>query len=359
MIIFLAVLSLLILVHEFGHFIVARRLKIRVERFSLGFGPKLFGIKGKETEYVLCAIPIGGYVKMAGDSRETVAGKSDEFLSRSQGQRAKLVVMGPVFNYLLSFLCFWLVFFIGFPALTSKVGAIMDDMPAKKAGVLKEDKIVSVDGKKVIYWEEVAEIIHRKKPGETVKLDIDRGTQKISLNIEPEFKKTKNILGDEVSVALIGIVPFGETVEVKYGLFDALKLGTQRLITITTLTLEAIWRMLLGNLSFRESMTGPLGIFFATNKAFKFGVTALLHLIAVLGVSLAIFNLLPLPLLDGGHLFFLFLERLRKRPLSVKTEEVLNRISLSLLLMLVAVVFYNDLVRYKIIEKVIEFFSSL
>ncbi len=359
MLIFIAVISLLILIHEFGHFIVARRLGIRVERFSLGFGPKLFGIKGKQTEYVICAVPIGGYIKMAGDSRETVKGEKDEFLSRPVSQRASIVIMGPIFNYILSFLCFWAVFFIGFPVLTSKVGSLMDNMPAKAAGVKVGDKIISVDATPTSYWEDVASIIHEKKEGEVVNLKIERNNKQINIRISPEFKKTKNLLGEEITIALIGITPSEEAVEIKYGLFESLKLGATRLIDVTTLTFQALWRMLIGGLSLRESVTGPLGIFFATTKAFKYGLTALLYVVAVLGVSLAIFNILPIPLLDGGHIFFLIIERIRRKPLSIKIEELLNKVSMAFLLLLVLAVFYNDLVRYRIVEKIVKFFSSL
>ncbi|MBU2541557.1 MAG: RIP metalloprotease RseP [Candidatus Omnitrophica bacterium] len=359
MLIFLAVLSVLIIVHEFGHFIVARCLGIRVERFSLGFGPKLFSIKGKQTEYVICLIPLGGYVKMAGDSRESYSGKRYEFLARPLKDRAKVIITGPLFNYLMSFFCFWCIFFIGFPVLTTSVGGLLEDMPAKHAGIQIGDIITSIDGKDTQYWEDVASIIHDKEEGEVVNLGIVRDGEEINLTVGPEFKKTKNLLGEEVTIALIGISPSEETVKVSYGLFPALAKGTERLFDITSLTLQALSRMLLGSLSLRESVTGPLGIFFATNKAFEFGPAALLHVVAVLGVSLAIFNLLPIPLLDGGHLLFLLIERIRKKPLSDKTEELLNRASLALLLVLVAFVFYNDLIRYKVIEKIVEFFSFL
>lgn len=359
MLIFLAMLSILILVHEFGHFIVARRLGIRVEKFSLGFGPKLFGIKGKQTEYTICAIPIGGYIKMAGDTRESSTGKRDEFLSRPKRDKAKVIIMGSVFNYILSFFCFWAVFFIGFPVMTSKVGGLIDDMPAKRAGLQVGDRIVSVDDQKTEYWEDVAAIIHDKKQGENVHLFIDRDGEEINMSIEPEFRKTKNLLGEEINIGLVGITPSEETIIVKYGLFESLRMGSRRLIGVTSLTFQAVCRMASGRLSFRESMTGPLGIFFESNKAIKFGPVALIHLTALLGVSLAIFNLLPVPILDGGHLFFLFLEHIRGKALSERTEEFLNRISLTLLLVLVAFVFYNDFIKYKIIDRVVKFFSAL
>ncbi len=359
MLIFLAVLSVLIVVHEFGHFIVARLLGIRVEKFSLGFGPKLFGIKGKQTEYLVCAIPIGGYVKMAGDTRESCKGKPFEFLSRSKMDRAKVVVMGPVFNYIMSFFCFWLIFFVGFPVMTSKIGAVLDNMPAKAAGIQAGDRVISADDKKTEYWEDVASIIQDKKQGQKVHLVIMRADKRLEINVEPQIKETKDLLGDKVSIGLIGITPSQEVVKIKYGLLEALSRGTERLLVITSLTFKALWRMVTGNLSLRDSMTGPLGIFFATNEAFKFGPAALLHLMAVLGISLAIFNVLPLPLLDGGHIMFMVIEKIRGKPVSAKTEEMANKVSLALLLVLVTFVFYNDLIKYKVIDKVTDFLSLL
>lgn len=167
------------------------------------------------------------------------------------------------------------------------------------------------------------------------------------------------MLGNEITIGQIGIGPSEETVIVKYGLFQSLGYGTQRLWDITSLTFQALFKLVSGGLSLQESITGPLGIFFATTKAFKFGLAALLHVLGVLGVSLAIFNLLPIPLLDGGHLLFLTIEKIKGKPVSVKTEEFLNKISLGFLLFLVVVVFYNDLVKYRVLAKMMKLFSSL
>ena len=150
LIIFIIALSVLILVHEFGHFIIAKKNGVRIERFALGFGPKLFSLKKNYTEYVICLIPLGGYVKMAGDEpHEDLTGAEWEYLSKSVWQRVAIVFGGPFLNYVLAFLVFALVFMIGNPMLTTKVGGVLDEFPAKSAGILKGDKIITADGQTV------------------------------------------------------------------------------------------------------------------------------------------------------------------------------------------------------------------
>jgi regulator of sigma E protease len=141
--VFIAILSVLIVVHELGHFIAARRVGVRVEKFSLGFGPQLFKKKNKDTEYLISAIPLGGFVKMAGDSLEEYKGKSDEYFYKSPGERFQIIFAGPFLNYVLGFLFFWFIFFTGYPMLTTKVGGLLDDFGAKKAGLQVGDRIVS------------------------------------------------------------------------------------------------------------------------------------------------------------------------------------------------------------------------
>ena len=168
---FLFVLSILVVIHEFGHFVAAKRQGVRVEKFSLGFGPKVFGLKKGDTEYMICAVPLGGYVKMAGDEAVGAKGAPDEFLSKSVGQRFKIVFMGPLLNYFLGFLLFWLVFFIGAPTVINKVGAVLDDYPAKAAGVKQGDLIVEINGNPTRYMtlNRAVELIKKSK-GDTVSL---------------------------------------------------------------------------------------------------------------------------------------------------------------------------------------------
>lgn len=343
--IFLFILGLLILVHEFGHFIAAKRIGVKVEDFSLGFGPHLVSLKKGDTQYSLSLIPLGGYVKLAGDNLEEYKGRPDEYLSHPPAQRAKIIFFGPILNYVLGFLCFWLILFAGYPTLTTKVGGLIDGFGAKDAGLRIGDQITEVDGKKVAYWEDLQKIIYQKKPLQKVRVSILRDNQESFLEIEIRQKKIDDPLGQKQSVGLLGVTPKDEIVKVRHGFFKSFFLSLSKTWDLTILTYKSLWRMATGKLSLRESVSGPLGIFFITSQAASLGIIALLHLIAVLNISLGIFNLLPLPVLDGGHLVLLYIERLRQKSLGLKAERMLNQIGITFIIALAGFVTYNDIVR--------------
>lgn len=345
MFIFILILSVLILVHELGHFVAAKRLKVKVEKFSLGFGPKLFSKKIGDTEYMLCAIPFGGFIKMAGDSNEEFQGRSEEFLSRKPGERARIIFAGPFFNYLLAFFCLWMVYYMGYPKFSSKIGELIAGMPAAAAGIKIGDHVLEVDGARVQFWEDVSKEIHTKKE-QAIRLKVSRDGQTLDFEMVPQIKEVDTIWGKRVRVGLIGIKPSEEIIKVRYGLGLSLVKGTQNLIQMTVATLVAIFSIISGTMSFKESVTGPLGIFFIASGAAKLGVSAVLHVIGILSMSLAVFNLLPLPILDGGHIFLAGLEKMRKKALSSKTEDIINNMGMSFLVILAVFIFFNDLIRY-------------
>ena len=343
--IFILILSLLIIVHEFGHFIAARINGVRVEQFSLGFGPLIFKTKKGDTEYNLNLIPLGGYVKMAGDNQAEYQGKKDEYFAKTPGKRFQIIFFGPFLNYILGFLFFWLIFFMGYPSLTSKVGGLIDGYGAKVAGLQVGDKILAVDGVKVDIWEDLQQAIRERKIRSNVSLEVLRDHQELKFNIPIKDKVLNDQLGEKRVLGIIGISPFDEIIEVKHGFLESAYLGFKKTINLTGMTYTGLLRLVSGKMSMRDSMTGPLGIFFITSQAAKLGLIAVMHLIAVLNVSLAIFNLLPLPILDGGHLFLLGLEKLRKKALGAKTEEIINNVGFSLMITLVLLVTYNDILR--------------
>lgn len=343
--IFILILSLLIIVHEFGHFIAARKNGVRVEQFSLGFGRQIFKKKKNDTEYSISLIPLGGYVKMAGDTRAEYQGKPDEYLSKPCGKRFWIIFAGPFLNYILGFLFFWMILFIGYPTLTSKVGVLIDGYGAKEAGLQVADKITAVDGIKVDFWEDLQRQIRQRKLKTSVMLTVLRADQELKFNVAIRDKVTDDQFGKKQSLGIIGISPFDEIVEIRHGIFESAYLGLKKTVNLTILTYQGLGMLVSGKMSMRESMTGPLGIFFITSKAAKLGLIAVMHLIAVLSVSLAIFNLLPLPILDGGHLFLLGLEKLRKKALGIKAEEIINNIGLTLIISLALFVTYNDIIR--------------
>ena len=342
---FLLVLGVLIFVHEFGHFIVAKRLGVRVENFSLGFGRKIYKRKIGDTEYSVSAVPLGGYVKLAGDNIEEYKGEPFEYYSQPIKKRAMIIFCGPLLNYILGFLFFWLIFFVGYPALTTKVGGVLDGFGAQKAGIIKDDRIMAVDGQKVKYWEELQKAIQDKKAETSVVLSVERQGKELSLSVQIKEKKFSDALGKKRSMGMLGIAPGDETIKVRYGFFKAFSLGVANTLDLTSLTYEALWRMITGRLSMKDSVSGPLGIFDITARAARLGIIPLMHLMAVLSISLALFNLLPLPVLDGGHLLFLAIEKIRGRMLSLKAERIVTQAGLTLIIAIGIAVTYNDIVR--------------
>ncbi len=350
-IIFIAVLSFLVIVHELGHFAVAKKYGVKVERFAVGFGPKIAGIKRGETEYALCLVPLGGYVKMAGESRdEEIKGEKWEYLSQPVGKRFNIIIAGPLLNYLLAFLIFGFIFMMGTPTFGTKVGGLMDGYPAKKAGIKVGDKIVAVDGNKVGYWEEMTDIIHKRFNGE-IALTVERDNRLIRIRVKTEIKEAENIFGQKTRIALIGIIPSDELLTLKFNPLKAFYEGGRKLFMLTGFTYKALWMMITGGLSPKE-LSGPIGIYFITGKAAELGFVYLVNIIAVISFNLAIFNILPLPILDGGHIFFLGLEKIRRRPLSRRTEELITQVGLTLIILLAIAVSYNDMAKFKIIEKI-------
>jgi regulator of sigma E protease len=356
-IIFIIVLGILILVHEFGHFIVAKRMGVRVEQFSLGFGPRLFGWKRANTEYTICAIPLGGYVKLAGDNPEEFKGQPYEYLAKSVGQRTRIILFGPLLNYVLAFFCFWSIFFIGFPNLTCRVGGLVENFGAQKAGIRVNDLILAVDGQEVRIWQDLQKIIQNKTGDEVVRLSILRNSRELKLQARIKQQEIQTIWGQKKAIGLIGIKPADEFIKIRYGLIKSFFAGGERLIYLTGLTLKSLAWMALGRVSFRQSVTGPLGIFYITREAAHLGLIPLIQVVAVISMSLSIFNLLPLPVLDGGHLLFLLIEKIRGRRLSARTEKVITQVGFSIILLLIVFVFYNDLLKYGLFEKISQWWS--
>jgi len=354
---FLFVLGILIIAHEFGHFIVAKRCGVRVERFSIGFGPKIFSIKKGDTEYAISIVPLGGYIKMAGENYDDeVKGEKWEYLSQPPGKRLKIVVAGPLFNYLLAFIIFSFIFMIGSPTLSTKVGGLLDGYPAKRANIRVDDKILSIDGKDVQYWEELTSIVHGKID-EELNLVIERNGRIIKTKLKTKTKEAENVFGQKVRIALMGITPSDELLTMRFNPVKSLYMGGKKLISLTGLTYKGLWMMFTGGLSLRE-VTGPIGIYVITGKAAKLGFIYLINLVAVISFNLAIFNLLPLPILDGGHVFFLGLEKLRKKPLSQRTQELITQIGIGVILLLVLAVSYNDIVKFGVFEKIKALFTK-
>jgi regulator of sigma E protease len=246
---------------------------------------------------------------------------------------------------------------VGYPTPTTKVGGVIDGFGAKDAGIQVGDKIIAVDGKKINFWEELQDIIQSKKEAAIVKISVLRQNKEQEIEVKIKTKQFEDVLGEKRSVGLIGITPKDdEFVKIRHGFFRSFILSINKTWELTAKTYQALFRIVTGKLSMRESVSGPLGVFYITSKVASMGIIAVMHLVAVLSVSLAIFNLLPLPVLDGGHILFLAIEKVRGRAFSLKTEHIVTQIGLTLIISLVIIATYNDILRF-FGDKIFKFFK--
>lgn len=356
MIVFLIVLSVLIVVHELGHLLMARQMGIRVEKFSLGFGPQLLRRMIGQTEFCLSVLPLGGYVKLAGESPSEAKGEPWEFNSKRPLQKAAVVIAGPVMNAFLAFALFALIAYAGQPTPTTLVGRVMDAMPAKAAGMLAGDRILKVNGVSVSYWEELLAQI-RKNPDKMM-LDVKRGNSVIQVNLSAQTQQVNGLFGRKARIPYIGVVPSAEIVYIRHPFFQAIGVGFSRLIQMTVILVVSLGMVISGALPFKESMTGPIGIFYMTSQAAQQGFLSLLNFMGALSLSLFVLNLLPIPVLDGGHLFFLVVERIKGSPLSDRIKERLTQAGMVLLVLLMTFVIIQDLQRFTFVKKLTNLAST-
>lgn len=341
------VLGLLIFVHELGHFIFAKLFGVGVEKFSLGFGPKIIGKKIGETEYLLSAFPLGGYVKMIGESPDTELAPEDlsrSFMAKPPLQRIAIVAAGPIFNLLFAALLFITVYMIGVPAATTRIGEVVAAKPAAVAGILAKDLVRSVNGKAVSRWDEFSSTIAESK-GVPLDIVVERDGKSLSFRIVPETKEGKNLFGEKIVYPVIGVVAAAEMVTDRYSPLKAVVKGCQQTWKVTTLTIVSIGK-LIERVVPLDSVGGPIMIAKMAGEQATAGGVNFLAFMALLSINLGVLNLLPVPILDGGHLFFYLIEFIFRKPVSMKVREVAQQIGLVLLIGLMVLAFYNDIVRY-------------
>jgi regulator of sigma E protease len=353
----LFVLGFLVIVHELGHMVVARWAGVRILRFSVGFGPRLFTVKRGHTEYAVSAIPLGGYVKMAGEQRKEGTYEPWEYMAKPLGTRAGIVFAGPLVNYLVAFLSLWVVFVIGYPELLPVVGKVIDGMPAQAVGFQEGDRIRSIDGRSVGTWEDLTRVIY-KAPGRPLAIVLERDGAEQRVAVTPKPKTVTDPFGRRSTIGLIGIQPSGVFQPYKVAPMAAFGKTLHQHAEWTTQTLLTLWSMMTGRISMRDSVTGPIGIVYLTSEAVRAGIAPVLFLTSLFSLSLAIFNLFPVPILDGGHLLFLSIEKLRGRPLSQNVQERSAQVSFVLLLALILAICANDVKRFGLLDKVKGWFSA-
>ena len=342
------VLGILIFFHELGHFLVAKLLRVGVKTFSLGFGPKLVSFSGKSTEYRLSAIPLGGYVQLVGEQPDSEIpenfSEEQSFSARPPWQRMSVVAAGPIFNFVLAWFIYWGIFVgAGQQALLPKIGKVQNSTPAHAAGLQQGDVVKSINGNKINYWGDLAEFIRDSK-GEELRMTVQRDDNRIKFNLEPEVLVSKNIFGEEIKSPKVGIIAAGETVRIEQGFFEASWLGMKQMVNLLRLTWTGIIKMIEGVVPLKE-IGGPIMIAQLTSQQAEKGFINVLGLTALISINLGILNLLPIPVLDGGHLLFYGIEIILRRPLDYRWRMLAIKIGIVLIIALMTLAVYNDIYR--------------
>jgi regulator of sigma E protease len=439
---FVVVLGILILVHELGHFFMARLAGVGVERFSIGFGPVLWRVRGKETEYCVSAIPMGGYVKMMGDDENPLEGGKGAAIDPAKAFNTKpliarflIVFAGPAMNFILAAVIAALMFMlVGRPVAPAEIGRVTESGPAAQAGLKTGERLVAVDGKPIQYWEDLARLVQsaggralsvtvrgaggertvtltpaqakRKdlfgdeqtvweigatpyvpaaigdtvsgdpadaaglKPNDVVtaiegqpvlswdelaekihqraeqptRLEVKRGGETVTVTVTPKKGKIPGPEGKETEVGLIGIRPSGAVTFVRSNPITSLWDGLVWSVDVTAKTAIGLYKIVVGQLD-RSNIGGPIQIAKTAGEQARQGIVSLALFTAVISINLFLLNLLPVPMLDGGHLLFFAFEAVLGRPLSLRKREVAQQVGFALLMLLMVFAFYNDFKR--------------
>jgi regulator of sigma E protease len=356
---FLFVLSLVVFFHELGHFLVARWCGVRILVFSIGFGPEIVGFNDRYgTRWKIAAIPLGGYVKFFGDENaasvpdtERLAEmddgeKSQSFVFQPVAKRAAIVVAGPVANFLLAIVIFAGIFmFYGKQSMTARVDSVQPDSAAAAAGFQPGDLVTAINGGAIGDFADMQRVVS-ESAGATLNITVDRKGTQLELKATPALKEIKDNFGNVHRIGILGITRSTAPEDLKFQPVPAPRavwMGVQETWFVIDRTLSYIGGVVVGRES-TDQLGGPIRIAQMSGQVATAGFVALIHLAAVLSVSIGLLNLFPIPLLDGGHLLFYGIEALRGRPLSERAQEVGFRIGLAIVLMLMIFATFNDIV---------------
>jgi regulator of sigma E protease len=355
---FLFVLTIVVFFHELGHFLVARRCGIRVSVFSLGFGPEIAGFNDRYgTRWKISAVPLGGYVKFFGDENAasvpdyaaaatmTEEEKKDSFIGKSVGARAAVVVAGPIANFVLAVLIFAGLFMaVGKQNVAARVDSVQAGSAAEIAGFKPGDLVVSIGADKIGSYSDIQRIVS-VSAGEPLKIVVERNGQPVTLTATPQLKEIKDRFGNSHRLGLLGIsrsMAAGDIKMQKFGPLMAVVMGVKETWFVVDRTMSYIGGIFTGREAANQ-VGGPIRIAQVSGEMASFGFAALMSLTAALSTSIGLLNLLPIPLLDGGHLLFYGIEVLRGRPMSKWAQEVGFRIGLAIVVMLMIFATYNDI----------------
>ncbi|HCR85522.1 MAG TPA: RIP metalloprotease RseP [Alphaproteobacteria bacterium] len=356
---FIFIISFIVFIHEFGHFWVARRFGVKIETFSIGFGKEIFGWNDKHgTRWSFSLIPLGGYVKMFGDSdaastpdktkikEMSAEEKSQAFHYKPLYQRFLIVLAGPAANYILTAVIL-AIFFLSYgrPVTEPVISKLVKNGVAQAAGLKKGDIITEIDGKSVSSFEDLRGIVSMH-PNIEIDLKYKRAGQVTEMKITPESQKTNDIFGNKVEVGVIGVI--SDKVSYKeMGLTESITYAVYQCYDLSYKTLQAVGQMITGERP-ADQISGILRIADYSAKSVEQGFRTVLWFIAILSLNLGLINLFPIPMLDGGHLFFYLIEGVRGKPISEKVQEYMFRFGFALLITLMLFATFNDLKHFNV-----------
>lgn len=333
----LIIIAILIFFHELGHFIAARRVGIPVHEFSLGFGYQLLGTKRGGTQYSLRLIPLGGYVRMAGEEPGDMENPLG-YNTRTPLEKIRVTFAGPFMNFVLAALIFIYIFAVigvGVPVNEAIIGDVLKDKPAYEAGLKAGDKILAVNDQKVGSWNEFVEKIQTNPAGKSLQLTISRNQETKVVKLTPERDKS-------TGQSIVGV--YSKIVYERRGIIEAVKLGFVRTYQMTVLMLQSLGMLFTGGVS-TSDIAGPVGITSMVGEAARSGMVSLLTFTAFLSINLGLLNLMPIPALDGSRILFSLVEIIRRKPLDPEKEGYIHWVGFMFLMLIMLLATYNDIVR--------------
>lgn len=344
------VLGPLVFVHELGHFLFAKLFGVKVLKFSLGFGPRLFGKKIGETDYAISAIPLGGFVKMTGENitEELEEGEEERsFALKPVWQRFIIVFAGPGFNFIFTFLIFFGIFAVaGLPIAntTTTIGEVVEDSAGAKAGLLAGDTILSINATPLDDWKQLHDVVSNST-GAPILLEVKRDDTTLEITATPTEIDLKNMYGETTGTGFrLGIVSHVEYDFQDVNVFQSAKASGLHTYDIAEKTVISVGKLITRDIPSSE-LGGPIMIAKISSQYLEAGWLQFLSLLGLLSINLGLLNLFPVPVLDGGHLAFFTLEAVRGKPLSVAIQEKFMLVGLAMISALMIFAFYNDIVR--------------
>lgn len=351
---FILIISLIVFIHEFGHFYVARLCGVKIEEFALGFGKELFGFNDKKgTRWKFCLVPLGGYVRMYGDKNGasipdleqikdmSEAEKKQSFIFKNVYQRIAIVAAGPIANFLLAITIFTFLFQVnGVVKILPIISEVIEKSPAYEAGLKKGDRITALNGQEIKDFEEIREIVSQNSDKELL-VKINRNNEIIDFTVTPKVKVTKDLFGNEIKIAMLGV----SSTEISHhnlNLSESFIEANKETYRVSIAIFKAIGELITGKKSVEE-LGGPIKIAQYTGKTVEMGILAVLWFMAMISVNLGVMNLLPVPVLDGGHLFYYLCEVIFRKPLPQKVQQIGFQLGFSLVLALMLFTTFNDI----------------